>query len=378
MKVAQVVAVFPPYKGGISMVAFHYSTQLAKLGHDVTVFTPQYRGVKFEKLSMDFKIEALTPLFEKGKAAVLPGLLRKLSKFDIVHLHYPFFGSAEIVWLLKKLKKQKMKLVLSYHMDVVGEGVMKKFFSFHTKTLMPKIVNSADKIIVSTLDYTKSSNIGPILEQHPDKFVEIPFGVTNEFFPKEKSLRLLRKYGVEGNRIVLFVGGLDKAHYFKGVDYLLEAMKLLPTDINVILVGKGDLKDKYKQQAQMLNIRNRVVFADAIEHLNEYYNIADVFVLPSIDKSEAFGIVLVEAMATATPVVASNLPGVRTVFEEAVSGYAAEPKNARDLADKILKVIEDDEVQKTMGQAARKLVEEKYLWDKIGIQLVDVYKDLLK
>lgn len=378
MKIAQVVCSFPPYMGGIGNVAYYYSEELAALGHEVVVFTPEYKNYKFEELSVKFKVKALTPFVYHGKSAMLTQVLWQLKSFDIVHLHYPFFGTAELIWFLKKLKRQKVKLVLSYHMDVVGKGVLGAYFNFHTRFIMPAIVKSAEKIVASSFDYIKTSKIKNIFEKFPDKFIELPFGVTGKFFPKEKNLSLLQKYGLENSRIVLFVGGLDKPHYFKGVNFLLKAIKLLPGDTNLILVGKGELKDEYQRMAQELGIRNRVVFEEDVVDLNDYYNLCDVFVLPSVDRSEAFGIVLVEAMAAAKPVISSNLPGIRTVVLNNENGFLAEPKNHEDLAQKIMMILNDEDKKIAFGKKSRELVDQKYLWREIVKNLETVYFDLLK
>src|SRR4030042_3313329 len=149
MKIAQIVCRFKPYKGGISNIAYEHALGLAKLGHQVTVFTPLYNPKDKGFTSSDFEIKRLTTLGKIGNGAFLPQLFWSVKNFDLVHLHYPFFGGAEVVWLAKLWHGKKMRLVVSYHMDVVGGIFLRWFFKFHFKFLMPRIIKSADKIIIS-------------------------------------------------------------------------------------------------------------------------------------------------------------------------------------------------------------------------------------
>jgi len=103
MNIAQVICIFPPKFGGMGNSVLNFSQALVELGHEVTVFTPSYgeegEVADLEDKAKKFKVVKLRPLLRLGNAAVLPQLLWRLQGFDIVHLHYPFYGSAEIVWL---------------------------------------------------------------------------------------------------------------------------------------------------------------------------------------------------------------------------------------------------------------------------------------
>ncbi len=383
MRIAIVTPTFPPYAGGIGKVAAYNAKELVKLGQEVTIFTPWYQEVKKEEFE-ELKIQRIKPLISFGNAALIPKLSRLLLDFEIIHLHYPFFGGAEIIWLkAKRFKKRNIKIVLHYHMDVVGEGLMKIFFSFHTKIILPQIIKAVDKVIFTSLDYGWNSNIANLVKRKPEKFIEVPNGVdSKDFKPETKNLEFLTRHKIDPDqKVVLFVGGLDKAHYFKGVEYLIEAMSRLRQSNyswRLIIAGEGELKKEYQDLAGQLNIANKTVFTGYVpnEDLPKYYNLADIVVLPSIDKSEAFGLTLVEAMSCAKPVVASNLAGVRSVFTPEVEGLLAEPKNSDDLATKINYLLSNAEIAKKFGQAGRKKVEQKYDWGIIGQQLDNIYKKL--
>ncbi len=364
MKIAIVSPVFPPYRGGIGTAAYTEARELARRGHEVTVFVPRRPEEKKEEKENNFRLFRLRPFFRYGNAAFLPQLWWKLKSFDAVHLHYPFFGGAEVV-------KGKFKLIITYHHDVVGSGWLGKLFRWHTKNWMPKILGRADKIIVSSLDYAKNSNVKDILEKNSEKFVEIPFGVDAEkFSPAEPRAELIKKFNLTAGRTILFVGGLDRAHYFKGLEVLIKAKAMVPA-AKILVVGDGDLRAHYEKMAEELNLKDQIIFAGVVggEDLPNYYNLADVVVLPSLDGSEAFGIVLIEAASCAKPIIASNLPGVRSVIEYGVSGFTFSPGNAKELAEKINYFLDNPEAAKDFGRHGREIVLEKYDLKKVGEEL---------
>ena len=383
MKIAIITPTFPPYAGGIGNVAAANARELTKLGHEVTVFTPQYEQVSEE--IKDLNITRLPTVMSYGNAAFVPSLIWMLKGYDIAHIHYPFFGGAESLLFYKRTLKKKfgVKVILHYHMDVVGEGFLKTIFSLQRKFILPKIFKMADKVIFTSLDYGKNSYLKDFYKNHPEKFAEVPNGVdSRKFSPAEADEALLNKYDIsKTDKIVLFVGGLDKAHYFKGVEYLIEAMSRLKNknyDWKLVIVGSGDLSDQYQSFATQLRLQNKVIFTGYVSNkdLPKFYNLSDVVVLPSVDKSEAFGLALVEGMACAKAVVASDLPGVRSVVEDGKTGLTVKPENSDDLATKINYLLKNKDVSAVFGQAARKKVEEQYDWEKIGAALNKLYQKI--
>jgi glycosyltransferase involved in cell wall biosynthesis len=348
------------------------------VGHEVIVFTPHYkeRQVQFQ----NFVIKSLVPWMSYGKGAWLPQLFFELRHFDIIHLHYPFFGGALPIYCLKKYKPQKTKIVLTYHMDVVGEGFLNKYFKWHTKRLMPGMIRAADRVIVTSQDYAENSNIAYLIKENPKKFIEIPLGTETEiFYPQPRDEELIKKYGIKPQeKTVLFVAALDREHYFKGLNSLLEAVAKIKTPIKLLVVGRGELKTNYEEQAQKLGIRDKVYFVGYISgpDLPKYYNLCDLFVMPSVDKSEAFGLVYVEAMACGRPVIATNLPGLRTVVDDNQTGYLVRPRDIDDLVIKMQKILSNDKLASDFGQNGFKKVQDKYTWPKIVKQIDLVYKSI--
>jgi glycosyltransferase involved in cell wall biosynthesis len=134
----------------------------------------------------------------------------------------------------------------------------------------------------------------------------------------------------------------------------------------LFLVGDGDLRPQYEELARELGLGDKVKFLGRVndEEKERLYRNCIFFVLPSINSGEAFGLVLTEAMAAGKAVIASNLPGVRTVCQNGINGLLVEPGDANDLVEKMGGVLENDEMRRKFGEAGRKMVEEKFNWER--------------
>ena len=361
MRIAQVVCAYPPYAGGIGNSA-HHIAQLLGRDHEIITFSPQN----------------LRPWLKYGHGAFLPQLLWRLRKFDYIYLHYPFFGSAEIIWLFKIFCRQP-KLIVHYHMDVKNLTLFAKLFSLPSLLIRPALLRQAKYIVSASLDYVQASQIKKYYRSHPEKFREIPFSVDPEkYCPKminrptnnkliaktQAIIHYINDQFIKRNRLhLLFVGGLDRAHYFKGLPVLLEAVAALNfSKWSLTIVGDGDLRPKYEAQAARLNLATQIIFTGKLSEkdLIRAYQNADLLILPSINNNEAFGLVLIEALACGVPVIASNLPGVRRVFDNLQQGLLIEPNQTADLTKKIAFIHKNEELRRVMSLAARRLVLEKY------------------
>ena len=342
MKIAHIVCSYPPYTGGMGNVAFEMVRELKNRGHELVVYTPGFykkkeikpviaKPEKTHAPALELQLEEIQrvePKLQYGNAAYLPTIQEELDQFDVVHLHYPFFGTANLVkqW---KLKHPEKALVISYHMDNRAKGWKGWIFDRYSRWVMPGVLNAADALIGSTLEYIEHSDAAWHYKKHTDTWVEIPFGVDTARFtpaiqqPEEPTL--------------LFVGGMDKAHDFKGVPVLLKALYILSKRgyrPRTLLVGGGDLQQQFIDEAQGLDL-DHVEFLGKVsdEELPLCYQQASVLVFPSTQKNEAFGMVALEAFASGLPVIASNLPGVRTVIGE--RGVLVEPGHVAELAQAI-------------------------------------------
>ncbi|PIY93737.1 MAG: hypothetical protein COY69_00075 [Candidatus Magasanikbacteria bacterium CG_4_10_14_0_8_um_filter_32_14] len=383
MKVAHIVCTYPPYYGGMGNIAFQMASYLSLFGHKIKVFTPQY-SPKTDKKELKDKqdyVQRLSAPLQYGNAAYLPTISKELDKFDLVHLHYPFFGTANLVrkW---KLKNKNKPLVVTYHMDTRGDGLKGFIFKIYTKFWMPKILGVADKILVSSFDYIEHSDARKFFLANKEKFVELPFGVDTKIFcPRQKDDNLFSKNNLQKDvSTLLFVGGMDTAHYFKGIEILLQALFLLKENnvkIQTIFVGGGKLREKFVLEAKGMGLENETHFVGHIsnEELPSYYNLADLFILPSINTAEAFGVVLLEAMASGVPIIASDLPGVRTVAKD--GGEVFPVKDFQALVSLIKDYFTKKENIAVYKKQVRDIAVEKYSWSSVVDRLDNIYSQLV-
>ena len=286
----------------------------------------------------------------------------KLKDFQAVILQYPFFGGMRQVYLAKK--KYNFKLILNYNMDLVGAGWKGLIFSYASKFFLPKIIQAADFVLASSLDYAQHSRLGRYWRDDEQKFQIIANGVdTTKFSPSPR---------LSEENIIIFVGALDRAHYFKGVENLIRAVSQIKRDdYKVIIVGAGDMLVHYQALVQSLVITDKIKFVGRAseEEKIKYYQDALATVLPSIDQSESFGIALAESLACGTPVIASDSPGVRSVFSEAKTGFKIKAGDIADLAEKLEYVLNNPDKISAMRPDCRLVAVEKYDWEKIGDKL---------
>lgn len=394
---AIVVCAWPPQGGGIGNNAYYHAGKLAERGWKVGVFTPDFSGIKAAPAGCVLGNLRSFPRF--GKAGFLLGLRRALSGYGLIHLYYPFFGTDLLIWLYKK-RHPEVKLVLHYEMDPVGEGIKSLIFKLHIRLFLGLLVKVADKVCVLSYDHAENSFLAPYLKSDPGKFSELPNGIDAGLFrpqPKSEELMKLYNFSVQ-DRVIIFVGGLDSQHYFKGVPQLLQAFSLLPVnyfpnvldggvrrgllqelrgEAKLIIVGDGNLRPQFEAEASLLAIDGRVRFVGwvANEELPKYYALADVFVLPSTAKTESFGIVVAEAQACGLPVAVSDWPGVRSTLIPDVTGLLVKPGDAADLAAKLKLLLSDENLRQKFG-AAGAANAAKYDWAKVIAATENIYDSL--
>jgi glycosyltransferase involved in cell wall biosynthesis len=390
MKIAHIVCSYPPYHSGMGNVVLQTVDELGKRGHEVEVITPLYQDPlpktidEYEEGPVKEQIDyarRITPQIKYGNAARIPEVRKELETFDLVHLHYPFFGTANLVRQWKN-RNPFTPLVITYHMDTRAPGWKGLIFKYYNAFWMPKILSSADLIIGSSDDYIEASDAYRLKQQFPKKWKSLPFGVNIErFAPREKSLEILEALEFHADiPTVLFVGGMDKAHYFKGVEVLLKALahvRASGVEMQAICVGEGELRQKYERTAHYLGLDDIARFVGRVEDedLPAVYNTSDLLVLPSTSRGEAFGMVLLEAMASGVPVIASDLPGVRSVAHD--GGVVVPPGDDIALAKSIIEFFaQSPEDRKTYAEGVRRQAEKKYAWGHI-VDTLEIWYQML-
>jgi rhamnosyl/mannosyltransferase len=163
--------------------------------------------------------------------------------------------------------------------------------------------------------------------------------------------------------------------YYKGVEVLIDAMTRLAGTL--VLIGEGPLERELRRRVSDRGIEDRVLFPGRVEDddLPAYYQAADVFVLPSVAKTEAFGVVQIEAMAAGVPVVSTNLPtGVPWVNQDGVTGFVVKPGDADALADAINRLLNDEPLRIRLGRNASSRARDLFSRDR----MVQTFRDIVE
>jgi glycosyltransferase involved in cell wall biosynthesis len=355
MRIAQVTPVYPPYRGGMARVAFEYTERLRQRGHDVEVFSPRHRA---------------------GNAGFLPSLPSALAGFDVVHLHYPFYGGAEPVAHARS-SGQIRTLVVTYHMDATATGVKGAMFDVHRETIQPWILSHADALLVSSRDYAEASALMRV-ERALERVTVCSFGVDLDRFHPGTEPALRTSLGIEaGAPVVLFVGSLDAAHRFKGIDLLFTALtRLRHLAWHLVVVGDGADRPRLEREAVDGGLASRTVFAGDLSDdlLPSFYRLGNIHVLPSTSRAEAFGLVTLEAAATALPSIVPALPGVRTNVVHEATGVIVPADNASALEAALRDLLNSRERCEGLGRHARLRVERECQWAPLIDRLETIYR----
>jgi glycosyltransferase involved in cell wall biosynthesis len=289
---------------------------------------------------------------------------------DVFHLHYPppltsYFAS-------RGLMDRKVPVCLTYHCDLDLPGLTGRLAArAYQRVFLPPTLRRVNRIIVHTRSYgiTSSGLRGREIEV-------IPSMVDLERFRPGLDPGALRKtLDLEGKRVLVFIGRLVP---HKGVDVILDALAELPKDVVLVIIGAGPRLLGLLGRARRLEVEDRVRFCPRVsdEDLPLYLALGDVFVFPSENRLEGFGLAVVEAMAAGLPVVTADMPGVRELIEPGVEGLLAEPLLAHDVAQKVRRLLDDPALARRMGAAGRRRAVERYGLATVARQLLKLYGDL--
>lgn len=293
--------------------------------------------------------------------------VRRLSKDrDILQFHLPF-PLGDLACLLSGYHG---KVVAYWHSDVVKQ----KRWMFFYRPIMELFLKRADLILVGAKGIIDGSKY---LEPYKKKCRVVPFAVSDEILYEGKEY--LEKYGYKEKKYglnFLFIGRLV---YYKGCSILVEAFSKLNEDVTLTVIGDGILKEELMQLAASKKIIGKIKFVGhaSNEDMKKYMQQADVFILPSVERSEAFGLVQLEAMAYGIPVINTNLAsGVPEVSIHGITGLTVEPANVEELVKAMIWMTEHVDERRKMGIEARKRLEENYTQDIMIQNLKEIYSEL--
>lgn len=342
-KILQVAKFYYPVPGGMETFVRDLCNQIKEEFHlKVVVANTSLKttkqnvdGVKVLRLASFGEVASTSTCFS------MPFWIWK-EKADVIHIHLP----NPIAVISYLLVKPKGRLIVHYHSDIFRQKLLLKFY----RPFLISFLKKADVIIATSENYINSSII---LNCFKSKCLSIPLGIKPETFIRtpeiEKKVEKVKTlYNIP---IILFVGRLV---YYKGVEYLIRSM--LDIQAQLIIIGSGPLEKNLKQVVRELKLEKKVIFFGEAnqEDLVAYYYACDIFCLPSIARSEAFGIVQLEAMICGKPVVSTNLDtGVSFVNQHRKTGILVPPKNKTALTKAINELLTDGQLRISLGSYAK-------------------------
>jgi phosphatidylinositol alpha-mannosyltransferase len=373
MKIALVSPYDFPYPGGVTQHIHYLDKHFRELGHQVKIIAP-CAGDEPEQLADNVVVTTTRILsipFSGSKARIpySPAVNWRVKRalhgedFDIVHAHEPMTLPVPIMALT--------------HSRAVNVGTFHAYrdrhliYQYGRRIFQPFFDKLHGKIAVS--EAAKET----VARYFGGEFAIIPNGIDFERFAGDH-VRPIERYA-DGRPNILFVGRLEPR---KGFRYLLRAFPHVKEEFpkaRLIVVGayeRDEMADhlRYVREHHLTGVKFVGRVSD--EDLPRYYRTCDVFCAPSTG-FESFGIVLLEAMATGKPTVATNIPGYRDVLEEGKEGYLAEPKNERSLASALIRVLKDPAAREEMGARGR-VKAHRYSWRQVALQVLAFYEELLE
>ena len=364
MKVLQ-LGKFYPIRGGVEKVMWDLTEGLSGRGVDCDMLCAEEgKGIRESVFNSHGRCIRVPSLGKLAATMIAPAMVRWLKihcrEYDIVHIHHP----DPMACLALRLSAYEGKVVLHWHSDIVAQKFLLKFYS----PLQNWLIRRADIIIATSPVYAAQS---PWLEDVSDKIVCVPIGIKDE-------LRSHSTTEKKEGKVVLSVGRFVE---YKGMRYVIDAAGCLPDDYEVRIVGDGPLKEKLEEQICRSALSGKVKLLGPLEDraLAAEYNGCDVFVLGSIMKTEAFGIVQLEAMSCGKPVVATRISGsgVAWVNEDGVSGINVTPCEPGEMARAIVSICEDPVKYGRYCAGARRRFEENFTIDAMLGQVLAIYEKLM-
>ena len=353
-EVLEVNKAYYPHVGGIESLVRQYSEELGQFGAEVrTLVCRDGRGRTIHERINGVEVTragSFGTYFSCPVSLSFFTLLKKMSKTaDAVHINVPFpLADAALM-----LSGYKGKVAVSWHSDIVKQ---KKLMFFY-RPFMRYLLKRADIIFAATEGHIEGSDV---LGEFRSKCRILPYGIEPEKYPLKAEHKVLTEKLNDKNAVKVFFTG--RLVYYKGVDVLLRAFRMTK-GCELFIAGTGVLEEALKTYADSHGMSGKVHFLGFLpdDELKQAFADCDIFVLPSVAKSEAFGIVQIEAMACGKPVINTKLPsGVPYVSLHGETGLSVQPSSPMALAAAINKLAEDKQLREKFGRNARRRVEQHF------------------
>ena len=364
---------FPPVTGGIEKNINLICRHLKQQGISVKVLIANRSGNTEKEVIEGIEVIKAGQWGRFMSAPLTPSFYRfiKNNPADIYHFHHPN-PTAELAYLQAGCPG---KLVVTYHSDIVRQSFILPFY----KPFLYRFLGHAAKILVTSPNYLESS---PILRDFKDKCVIVPLGIETDKYqltPDQTKQASDIRSRYPAKLLVLFVGRL---RYYKGLAVLINALSKV-SDVELMVIGtapKPGGEKPYIELVNTLGLQKRIHFLGEVSEtdLVMYYHACDVFCLPSIERSEAFGMVQLEAHACAKPVISTRLnTGVPFVNPHQQTGLLVEPNNSDQLADSMNSFLKSPELITQYGQYACQRVNSEFTAQIMVNKVLNIYRQLL-
>ena len=407
MKICIMATSYPRWTSDPTSPFVHnLAKELIKNGIDVSVVTPHEDNTKDYEIIDNVMVHRFQYWFTKEgqKLAYHGGMLPNFQKSFLAKIQFPLFLFFYFLKGLKIAKKCDLihaQFLLSGFIGVFIKKITGKkliltihaggLFGLERMPFKRKIARliaiETDKInVVSNYIGERFLNLltADMSMKIRDHIIVMPMGVHLDRFNSSSKSDESSKVNI--NEItLLFVGRISDK---KGLPILIDAMSILNlknsiTHFRLYIVGGGPLKSTMEKKVSDSELNKFIKFKGRVSdrELTELYLSSDIVIVPSIileyGDTEGMPVVILEAMASGKPIVASYVSGIPDAVKDGVNGFLVEQKNAKQLAEKILYLIEHPEVREKMGKEGRKMVEEKFTWEKIGGRTIDMYRGVM-
>ncbi|HEX7180579.1 MAG TPA: glycosyltransferase family 4 protein [Thermoanaerobaculia bacterium] len=374
LSILDVVVRFHPYIGGVENTVLDLNRRLLARGHRVKVVcadepagSPSHvQGIDVVRLPWKGKL---------GNTNLAWGLRKALrrEKPDLIHTHIPTALYADAA--ADVAQELGVPLVLTYHNDLIGEGLKGLFGKVYNRFILPGLLARCDRVVTINPNYAAKS---PHLSAGDPKITCVPWGVDEALFHPPADGGPAQ----DAPEMVLgFLSLLDEHHRYKGLEVLLKAvaeLKRAGLRFRLRVGGAGEEQGFYRQLAAEQGVAGETEFLGFIPgpDLPAFYGSCHAFVLPSTDaRREGFGLVLLEAMACGRAVVTTPIVGMATDIEQRGAGLLVKPEDPGDLAAGLRRLYEERGSLPGMGSRGRKLVEDRFTWTRVTDAYESIYLD---
>lgn len=372
MKVLQLAKFYPPCHGGMETVTFDIAEYLNQHNIKTDVLCANEKNEYIEDLIQGYHVFRAKSWGIYFSTSISPQLISKLKEivnnYDIIHIHLP----NPMANMALRLVNPKQKIVLHWHSDIIKQKYLLKLY----EPLQSWLLKKSDAIIATSPKYMQESLV---LQSYIDKCISVPLGIDEHKLQYDNTQveRIKEKYK---NKKIIFT--LGRFTYYKGFQYLIEASKYLDNSYVIFIGGKGELKGDFELQIKNEGLEDKVKLLGRIEDndLGNYFKACDLFCLPSIAKSEAFGVVQIEAMSFGKPIIATNIEGsgVDWVNKDGISGLNVPIKNAEAIAEACEKIMIDESTYQKFSKNALERFQKFFLREKMGASIIELYQQLME